>query len=295
MKSAVQTRPRAAVAASDLAELVKARLSLLTLATAMAGFALGVREAWDWLLLSATLAGTALSAAGAAALNQWWEREHDGLMKRTRQRPLPAGRMASSDAFIAGLVLSFAGVACLALFANVLSAALAAATIVFYILVYTPLKRVTTLNTIIGAVPGALPPLIGWTAARGSIDAEGLTLFAILFLWQMPHFLAIAWLYRDDYAQAGFKMLSEGDESGVMTGRQAVVYSLALLAVSLLPSVFFGYSALYFYGALALGVGFTALAGKFAVSGGSVPAARALFLGSIAYLPLLLGLMVLAR
>jgi len=295
MKSAAQTRPRAAAAASDLAELVKARLSLLTLATAMAGFALGVREAWDWLLLSATLVGTALSAAGAAALNQWWEREHDALMKRTRQRPLPGGRMASSDALIAGLVLSIAGVVCLALFVNLLSAALAAATIVFYILVYTPLKRVTTLNTIIGAVPGALPPLIGWTAARGSINAEGLTLFAILFLWQMPHFLAIAWLYREDYAQAGFKMLSEGDESGVLTGRQAVVYSLALLVVSLLPSVFFEYSALYFYGALALGVVFTALAGKFAVSGGSVPAAKALFLGSIAYLPLLLGLMVLAR
>jgi protoheme IX farnesyltransferase len=180
------------------------------------------------------------------------------------------------------------------LFANPLSALLAAATIIFYILIYTPLKRVTTLNTIIGAVPGALPPLIGWTAARGSINAEGLTLFAILFLWQMPHFLAIAWLYREDYAQAGFKMLSEGDESGAVTGRQAVIYSLALLVVSLLPSVFFGYSALYFYGALALGIGFTVLAGRFAAQG-TVPAAKALFLGSIAYLPLLLGLMVLAR
>jgi protoheme IX farnesyltransferase len=294
MKSAVQTNPRAASAAADLAELVKARLSLLTLATAMAGFALGVKDTWDWLLLAATLGGTTLCAGGAAALNQWWEREHDGRMKRTRQRPLPAGRMASSDALVAGLSLSVSGVFCLALFANPLSAALAAATIVFYILIYTPLKRVTTLNTIIGAVPGALPPLIGWTAARGSIDAEGLTLFAILFLWQMPHFLAIAWLYREDYAQAGFKMLSEGDDSGAVTGRQAVIYSLALLVVSLLPSVFFGYSAVYFYGALGLGVGFTALAGRFAANG-SVPAARALFLGSIAYLPLLLGLMVLAR
>ena len=294
MKFAAQTNPRAASAAADLAELVKARLSLLTLATAMAGFALGVKDTWDWLLLAATLGGTTLCAGGAAALNQWWEREHDGRMKRTRQRPLPAGRMASSDALVAGLALSLSGVLCLALFANLLSAALAAATIVFYILIYTPLKRVTTLNTIIGAVPGALPPLIGWTAARGSIDAEGLTLFAILFLWQMPHFLAIAWLYREDYAQAGFKMLSEGDESGAVTGRQAVVYSLALLVVSLLPSVFFGYSAVYFYGALGLGVGFTALAGRFAANG-SVPAARALFLGSIAYLPLLLGLMVLAR
>jgi len=282
-------------AAADFAELVKARLSLLTLATATAGFALGVEGPWTYLLLVATLVGTALSAAGAAALNQWWESEHDARMKRTRERPLPAGRLSSSDALLAGLGLSLIGVACLAVLANLLSGALAAVTIVFYILVYTPLKRLTTLNTIIGAVPGALPPLIGWTAARGSINAEGLTLFAILFLWQMPHFLAIAWLYRTDYAQAGFRMLSEGDDSGVMTGRQAVVYSLALLAVSLLPTVFFGYSAVYFYGALVLGAAFVVLAGRFAVSGGSVPAARALFLGSIAYLPLLLGLMVLFR
>jgi protoheme IX farnesyltransferase len=295
MKTAVESRPRAASAMADMAELVKARLSLLTLATAMAGFALGVDGAWNFLLLAATLTGTALSAAGAAALNQWWERAHDARMKRTRDRPLPGGRMAAGDALAAGLVLSLSGVLCLALFANPLAAGLAAATIIFYILVYTPLKRVTSLNTIIGAVPGALPPLIGWTAARGTINAEGLTLFAILFLWQMPHFLAIAWLYRGDYAQAGFKMLSEGDDNGVVTGRQAVIYALALLAVSLLPSVFFGYSAVYFYGALMLGAGFASVAVNFAVSGGSVAAARWLFLASIAYLPLLLGLMVLTR
>jgi protoheme IX farnesyltransferase len=295
MKSAVQSRPRAATAAADLMELVKARLSLLTVATAMAGFALGVRDTWSWLLLASTLAGTALSAAGAAALNQWWERDLDARMKRTQDRPLPAGRMGASDALLTGVVLSVSGVLCLALFANLLAAGLAAATIISYILIYTPLKRVTSLNTIIGAVPGALPPLIGWTAARGSINAEGLTLFAILFLWQMPHFLAIAWLYRADYAQAGFKMLSENDETGAVTGRQAFIYALALLAVSLSPSVFFDYSAIYFYGALLLGAGFASMAANFAVSGGSVPAARWLFLGSIAYLPLLLGLMVLAR
>jgi protoheme IX farnesyltransferase len=295
MKSAVQTRPRAATAAADLMELVKARLSLLTVATAMAGFALGVKDTWTWLLLASTLAGTALSAAGAAALNQWWERDLDARMKRTQDRPLPAGRMAASDALITGAVLSVSGVLILALFANLLAAFLAAATIIFYILIYTPLKRVTELNTIVGAVPGALPPLIGWTAARGSINAEGLTLFAILFLWQMPHFLAIAWLYRADYTQAGFKMLSENDETGAVTGRQAFIYALALLAVSLLPSVFFDYSAIYFYGALLLGAGFASMAANFAVSGGSIPAARWLFLGSIAYLPLLLGLMVLAR
>jgi protoheme IX farnesyltransferase len=295
MKADAHSLPRPASAAADFAELVKARLSFLTLATAMAGFALGVDGPWSYLLLAATMAGTAFSAAGAAALNQWWEREHDARMKRTRSRPLPAGRMASGDALLIGALLSLCGVACLALFVNWLSAALAAATILFYILVYTPLKRITSLNTIVGAVPGALPPLIGWTAARGSINAEGLTLFALLFLWQMPHFLAIAWLYREDYAQAGFRMLSEGDDAGLVTGRQAVIYALALLAVSLLPSVFFDYSAVYFYGALLLGGGFTVLAGRFACSGGSVPAARALFLGSIAYLPLLLGLMVLAR
>jgi protoheme IX farnesyltransferase len=295
MKSAVQSRARTASAAADLSELVKARLSLLTVATAIAGFALGVQEAWSWLLLAATLVGTALSAAGAAALNQWWERDLDARMKRTRERPLPAGRIAASDALLAGAVLSVSGVLLLALFANLLAAGLAAATIIFYILIYTPLKRATSLNTIVGAVPGALPPLIGWTAARGSINAEGLTLFAILFLWQMPHFLAIAWLYRADYAQAGFKMLSENDESGAVTGRQAFIYALALLAVSLLPSVFFDYSAIYFYGALLLGAGFASMAANFAVSGGSIPAARWLFLASIAYLPLLLGLMVLAR
>ena len=295
MKSAVQSRARTASAAADLSELVKARLSLLTVATAMAGFALGVQEAWSWLLLASTLVGTALSAAGAAALNQWWESDLDARMKRTRERPLPAGRMAASDALLAGAVLSVSGVLILALFANLLAAGLAAATIIFYIFVYTPLKRVTSLNTIVGAAPGALPPLIGWTAARGSINAEGLTLFAILFLWQMPHFLAIAWLYRADYAQAGFKMLSENDETGAVTGRQAFIYALALLAVSLLPSVFFDYSAIYFYGALLLGAGFASMAANFAVSGGWIPAARWLFLGSIAYLPLLLGLMVLAR
>ncbi len=295
MKAIAQTHPRPASAAADFAELVKARLSFLTVATAMAGFALGIDGPWDWLLLAATLGGTALSAGGAAALNQWWERDHDALMKRTARRPLPAGRVSAQDALVTGLVLSFAGVAILALFANILAAGLAAATVAFYILVYTPLKRITSLNTIVGAVPGALPPLIGWTAARGSVNAEGLTLFAILFLWQMPHFLAIAWLYREDYARAGFHMLSEGDDRGLMTGRQAVLYALALLVVSLLPSVFFGYSAVYFYGALALGAGFTAMAGNFACSGGSVPAARWLFLASIVYLPLLLGLMVLAR
>ena len=295
MKSAVQTRLRGVSAVSDLSELVKARLSLLTVATAMAGFALGVQEAWSWLLLAATLVGTALSAAGAAALNQWWERDLDARMKRTRERPLPAGRMTAPDALFAGALLSVSGVLLLALFANLLAASLALVTIIFYIFVYTPLKRITSLNTIIGAVPGALPPLIGWTAARGSINAEGLTLFAILFLWQMPHFLAIAWLYRTDYAQAGFKMLSENDETGAVTGRQAFIYALALLAVSLLPSVFFDYSAIYFYGALLLGAGFASIAANFAASGGSVPAARWLFLGSIAYLPLLLGLMVLAR
>ena len=295
MKTAVQSRPRTTSALSDLADLVKARLSLLTVVTAMAGFALGVKDSWSWLLLAATVTGTALSAAGAAALNQWWEREFDARMKRTRERPLPAGRMAASDALLTGVGLSLSGVLCLALFANVLAAALAAATIASYIFVYTPLKRVTTLNTIVGAVPGALPPLIGWTAARGSINAEGVTLFAILFLWQMPHFLAIAWLYRSDYAQAGFRMLSENDETGAVTGRQAFIYALALLAVSLLPSVFFAYSALYFYGALLLGAGFASVAANFAVSGGSVPAARWLFLASIAYLPFLLALMVLAR
>ncbi len=279
---------------TDLAELVKASLSLLVLATTLVGYLLGLgREPISWLALTATLVGTALSAGGAAALNQWWERDIDALMRRTRDRPLPAGRMHPADALTLGLFFSIFGVACLAL-VNPLSAALAAATVILYVLVYTPLKRTTSLNTLVGAVPGALPPLIGWIAASGQASLPGWVLFAILWFWQMPHFLAIAWKYRDEYARAGFVFLTGQDPEGHATARQANLYSLCLLVVSLAPAFIGMNSAVYFFGALLLGVAFCAFALRFAWLR-SGDAARALFFASIIYLPLLLALLVATR
>lgn len=279
---------------SDLAELTKFRLSLLALSTTLAGFLLGWRGPMDYLLLGATLLGTALCAGGAAALNQWWERDLDARMKRTRNRPLPARRMHPSDALLFGLLLSFGGLAVLALFTNYRAAFLAFATIAIYIVVYTPMKRISSLNTLVGAIPGALPPLIGWVAARSHYSLEGGLLFAILWFWQMPHFLAIAWMYREDYANAGCVMLSNHDPDGFMTARQSFLYCLCLLAVSLLPSVFFFNSVWYFAGALLLGGGFAAMALRFLLKRDHA-GARHLFFASILYLPLLLALLVATR
>lgn len=279
---------------ADISILVKARLSLLVLITTLVGFLAGWRGPFDYLLLVATLAGTALSACGAAALNQWWERALDGRMRRTATRPLPAGRMHPNDALMLGLLFSLSGVVCLFLFVNTLTAALSLATILLYILVYTPLKRVTTLNTLIGAVPGALPPLIGWTAATGAIGLEGMILFAILWFWQMPHFLAISWMYRDEYRGAGFVMLSGSDPSGALTARQSVVYTVYLTGVSLLPAALPQVALWYGAAALALGLGFLALAIQF-LRTRTTSAARHLFFASIVYLPLLLAVFLAAR
>src|SRR6185436_4278271 len=188
-----------AVAASERStfaiwsDLVKARLTILVLLTTLAGFYAGAEGATDWVLLAHALLGTALVACGAAALNQWWERDHDAKMPRTETRPLPAKELSESTVLIAGGLLSIGGLVHLAVFVNLLTSLLGAITLLCYLLVYTPLKRVTTLNTAIGAIPGALPPLMGWTAARDSVSREGWALFAILFFWQLPHFLAIAW------------------------------------------------------------------------------------------------------
>lgn len=279
---------------SDLSTLVKARLSFLVLITTLVGFLMGVQGPMDYVLLGATLIGTALSACGAAALNQWWERELDAKMKRTCNRPLPMGRLHAQDALYLGIFLSAAGVVLLAFATNLLTAFLAALTVLSYLFVYTPMKRLTSLNTIVGAVPGALPPVIGWTAAGNGLSLEAWLLFAILFLWQMPHFLAIAWMYRDDYEAAGFQMLTIGDEDGMSTARQAVMYSMALLATSLLPGVIRVNSPVYFFGAFILGILFTAFAVRFSMAR-TRGNARALFFASILYLPLLLGLMVLTR
>ncbi|HEY5792017.1 MAG TPA: heme o synthase, partial [Chthoniobacterales bacterium] len=220
MKAAAANRPE--VKFSDLSELFKARLSFLVIITTLVGFLAAWRGPLDYLVFTATLIGTALSAFGASALNQWFERDVDALMRRTRDRPLPARRMSARDGLMLGLLFSIAGVACLGFFVNGLSAALAALTVVSYVWLYTPLKRISTLNTLVGAVPGALPPLIGWAAAADGIQFGGVVLFMILWFWQMPHFMAIAWMYREDYARAGFKMLSVADEGGVVSARQSV-------------------------------------------------------------------------
>ncbi len=287
-------RPRMGLLISDLVELTKARLSFLVLITTLVGFLLAWRGPMNYLLLTATLLGTALCAAGAAALNQWWERDLDAKMKRTRDRPLPGQRIHPSDALLFGLLFAFLGLAILGIFTNARSTFLAFATIAIYVLVYTPLKRITSLNTLVGAIPGALPPLIGWVAARGTYNLEGCLLFAILWFWQMPHFLAIAWMYREDYANAGCVMLPGDDPTGAMTARQALLYALCLVLVSLLPALM-GFNNVWgFFGALGLGCLFLATAISFLKSR-ERPVARSLFLASIAYLPLLLGLLVATR
>ena len=301
---ATATIPSAAAAERSAfavwSDLVKARLTILVLLTTLAGFYAGLDGAMNWTLLMHTLLGTALVACGAAALNQWWEREHDAKMPRTEARPLPAGELAPATVLIAGGFLSIAGLIHLALFVNLLTSLLGAITLLSYVLVYTPLKRVTTLNTAIGAIPGALPPLMGWAAARDGVSREGWALFAILFFWQLPHFLAIAWLYREEYAKAGFVMLPARDPDGARTGRQAVSHTLGLIAVSICPAVLTGADSLpiagrvYFFGVLFLGLAFLWCAIQF--SRELTPArARQLFFASILYLPLLFGLMALDK
>ncbi len=294
MNSANSTAPAPAAESSRgslLAELFKARLTSLVLLTTLVGFYLGQRGGMNWVLLLNTLAGTGLLACGAAALNQYLERDFDALMARTADRPLPAGRIQPQMVVVLGGVISVAGLLWLAFGANLLTAVLGAVTLISYLFIYTPLKRKTTLNTAIGAVPGALPPLMGWTAVRGDLSIEGWALFAILFFWQLPHFLAIAWMYREDYAKGGFVMLPLVDRDGSRTGRSAVSHTLGLLPVSLSPFIFHVSGTLYFFGALVLGLVFLWCAMRFARQMDRL-SARRLFFASILYLPLLLGLMV---
>jgi protoheme IX farnesyltransferase len=277
-----------------LSELFKARLTTLVLLTTFIGFYLGTVGAVDYLLLLHTLVGTALLACGSSVLNQWLEREHDAKMRRTEDRPLPTGRISPDNALKLGGALSAAGLVYLAFSVNLLTSLLGAATLILYVLIYTPLKRVTTLNTVIGAVPGALPPLMGWTAAQGQISIQGWSLFAILFFWQLPHFLAIAWMYREDYARAGFQMLPIVDPSGSRTGRQAVSHTLGLLVISFFPYLYRMVGTAYVTGALVLGMVFLGCAVRFAHRLDR-PSARALFFVSIIYLPLMMILMVLDK
>lgn len=280
--------------ATMLGELFKARLTALVLLTTLVGFYLGSRGSIAYGLMANTLLGTALLAAGASALNQLLEREYDARMRRTHDRPLPSGRMTPETGLIIGGICAALGLVWLALAVNLMTALLGAATLATYLFVYTPLKRVTTLNTAIGAIPGALPPLMGWTAAHGEITLGGWSLFAILCFWQLPHFLAIAWMYRDEYAKAGFVMLPSVDPEGERTGNHAFCHTLGLLPVSLSPFLFHLVGPLYLAGALALGLGFAVCAFQFARER-TVARARVLFGASILYLPLLLGLMVIDK
>jgi protoheme IX farnesyltransferase len=272
---------RSASSVADYVQLAKPRLNLLVVATSAAGYYLGGPSSPDLALMAQAVAGTALVAGGAAVLNQVYERDTDALMRRTRLRPLPDGRVSPADARLFGYGLTIAGLVLLATRANWLAAALALATVFIYLVIYTPMKLLTPLSTLVGAVPGALPALIGWTASHGSIAAGGATLFAIVFLWQIPHFMAIAWLYRDDYGKAGFPMLSVIDPGGKRSGHQAVFFAAALIPFSLAPIT----SALFFTPVLVLGLAQLALAVWFAITR-SEGSARALFLGSITYLPL---------
>jgi protoheme IX farnesyltransferase len=278
--------------AADYLELTKPRVAVLVLFTVAAGAWLGAQGEPDLAALLHAVIGTALVAAGASALNQLLERHTDPLMRRTENRPLPAGRLQPAQVLLFGLGLGAGGLAYLAvLVRQPLAVAVAAFTFAAYVLVYTPLKRKTSLNTLVGAVPGALPPVIGWVAVRGSVGPEAVALFLILFLWQVPHFLAIAWIYRDDYARAGLRMLPVGDRGGGMTGRQMVNYSFVLIPVSLAP-VFLGRAGpVYLAGALLLGGYFFASTLAF-LRASSVARARRVLRASLVYLPALLALLL---
>lgn len=276
--------------AADFFALTKPRIVLLVVLTAAVGFYLGAPDGTATLLFLHTLIGTALVAGGTGALNQVAEADTDGRMRRTERRPIASGRLDRNVGAVYALGLGMAGTIYLARFVNLLTAFLAALTLLSYILLYTPLKRRTSLNTLVGAVPGALPILGGWTAAGAALTAPAWALFWIMFLWQLPHFLALAWLYREDYGRAGLRMLSVEDPDGRVTFRQALLYAMALLPTSLLPSVLGLAGRLYFLGAVLLGLWFAGVCLD-AARRRSTAAARRLFIVSIAYLPLLLGLL----
>jgi protoheme IX farnesyltransferase len=281
-------------AVSDYVALTKPRITSMVVLTTLVGFMVGARGPFSPAVLAATLVGTGLVAAGSSALNMLLERRTDALMLRTRNRPLPAGRVRPLDVLAWGLVLTSAGLLVLAWRAGTLPAAVALVTWSTYLFLYTPLKTRTSLATVVGALPGALPPVIGWTAAAGRLEPGAFVLFAILFLWQIPHFLAIAWIYREDYARGGLPMLPVLDPEGRMTGRQAVANSLALALISLTPAVAGMMGRIYLAGAALLGIGFTAVAVYAAVLR-TKAAARKLFLASLVYLTVLSALLLFDR
>ena len=285
---------RVAGAWSDYLELTKPRVTSLVVVTTAFGFYLGSRGAVDPILLFHTLLGTTLVASGTSAYNMYLERDSDALMQRTRRRPLPDGRLRPVQALAFATLMSVAGILYLASLVNLLTSLLAIATLASYIFLYTPMKRWSALCTLVGAIPGALPPLGGWAAATGDLSAGGWSLFAILFLWQLPHSLAIAWMYRDDYERGGFRVLPVVDPEGGSTVRQIVANALALIPVSLTPVLLGVAGAWYFYGALLLGVALAASCLRLARTR-SRAHARGVLLASVVYLPVLLFLMALNR
>ncbi len=279
---------------SAFLELTKPRITFLIVLTAAAGFALGSGAAIDYALLGRAMFGIALLSSGIATLNQYMERDLDLLMRRTANRPLPSGKLLPWEALAFGVTLTVLAEVYLSVFVNPLTGLLGLTVIAGYLFAYTPLKTRTSLSTMVGAFPGAVPPLIGWAAARGDIGLEAWVLFAILFLWQFPHFLAIAWMYREDYTRAGILMLPVVEPDGRVTGQQIVIYTVMLLPVSLLPTVLGISGKIYLYGAIVLGLLFLYSSVRAAFSK-SKQEARRLLLASVIYLPLLFILMVLDR
>lgn len=280
--------------ALDFLELTKPRVVLMVLVTTFVGFYLGSGSMPDYFRLIHTLIGTALAAAGTLALNQFLERDADALMERTRRRPLPEGRVQPPEAALFGVLVTATGLLILTLTVNPLSALVTASIVGSYLFIYTPLKQRSSLCGLVGALPGALPPVIGWTAARGEFGIEAWVLFSILFLWQIPHTLAIARLYRDDFAKAGIQFLPVVEPDGGSTGRQIINHCLALLVVSLLPTLLGLAGSLYFLVALLFGAVFLAYGVGLAFSP-SLRTARRLLFASLVYLPVLLVVMALDR
>ena len=278
-------------------ELVKLRLNVMVLITTAMGFYLASGSSFDWTSLLQALLGTGLVAGGAAALNHYLEKDFDARMERTAGRPIPTGKVAPETVLLSGGTLAAVGLVYLAMQVNLITSVIGAVTLVAYVAVYTPLKRVTSLNTLLGSIPGALPPLMGWTAAGGEnavITPEAWSLVAILFFWQLPHFLSLLWIYREEYEKAGFEMISKGDKTGSNTGKSALLYCMALLPASLSPC-FLGISgAIYGGGAVILSVIFLASSWSFFTKM-TLDSARRLFYSSLLYLPLLLGLMIIDR
>lgn len=284
-------RTTTAMRLADYVLLMKPRISLLVLLTVSAGFALASADAWRPLLLAHALFGIALVATASSAFNQWLERDSDALMQRTQNRPLPSGRLSPAEVLLFGFATGVFGIVWLAAFVDAVTAVLAAVTLVLYVGVYTPLKRRTSFGTAVGAIPGAMPPILGWAAAGAPLDAGAFSLFALLFLWQFPHFLAIAWIYRDQYARAGLVMLPARGQTPRVTGLMAVGYAVVLVPLSLFPAACGLAGNTYLVVALVLSTAYLTAAVRFATHE-SLRSARGLLWTSLVYLPALLATLV---